>query len=404
MYGQAEGLTNLSATALEQDATGFLWVGTQNGLFRYDGSRFDAFGTAQGLPTSEIVSIADSGGTLFVATTGGVAFFTREHFVPVPFNGSSAITTRRQGVAADDDDNVYLATDNGLFVRRHSGPAELLPPSGPDRTAYSVYRDLKGKLWVGCGNRLCILENQKLAVAPGDLPADHWHCLRNDRNGNLWMLGERSIWVRRAASGKFESLPPIPFAMTAGFAPLLGDPVLEVAWNGDVIVSTPVGLCQRDGKRWRLIDQHAGLANTDITALLADREGSLWVGLAGLGLARWQGYSEWENWGSAEGLPNEGIWAIHRDAADTMWVGTRAGLAFARGGSESPARWTARPEFAGKMTLSLAHSRDNSVWAGTGNDASMGPRGGRRMSRLRERSPTRPKYSWTGTDLCGPPI
>lgn len=96
MYGQAEGLTNLSATALAQDATGFLWVGTQNGLFRYDGSRFDAFDTAQGLPTSEIVSIANAGGTVLVATTGGVAFFARDHFVPVPFNGSAAITTRRE--------------------------------------------------------------------------------------------------------------------------------------------------------------------------------------------------------------------------------------------------------------------------------------------------------------------
>jgi signal transduction histidine kinase/ligand-binding sensor domain-containing protein/ActR/RegA family two-component response regulator len=368
MYGQADGLTNLSATALAQDSTGFLWVGTQNGLFRYDGSRFDAFGVARGLPTSEIVSIVDSGGTLLVATTGGVAFFTHEHFVPVPFNGSLATTTRRQGLAADDDENVYLATDGGLLVRRHSAAAVLLRTSGADAAVYSVYQDPHGKLWAGCGNQLCTVENQSLAVVPGDLPADRWHCFRNDRSGNLWMLGDRSILVRRAATGKFERLPPMPFPAAGGFAPLLGDPVLELAWNGDAIASTPVGLCQWDGKRWRLIDQRSGLLNTDVGALLADREGSLWVGLEGLGLARWLGYSEWENWGTPEGLPNDGIWAIHRDAAGTLWVGTRSGLAFARGGSESPIHWTVRPEFAGQMILSLAHSRDNSVWVGTGND------------------------------------
>jgi signal transduction histidine kinase/CheY-like chemotaxis protein/ligand-binding sensor domain-containing protein len=378
MYGQAEGLTNLSATSLAQDSTGFLWVGTQNGLFRYDGARFDVFDTAQGLPSAEIVSLADSGGALLVATTGGVAFFVREHFVPVPFNGSMATTTRRQGVAADDDRNVYLATPTGLLMRRHAGPAVLLQPSGEDHTVYSVYRDPNGKLWVGCGNRLCTVEHEELAIVGGDLPNEHlpaehlpnehWHGFRNDRAGNLWMLGDKSIWVRRAANGKFEALPPVPLSATTSFAPLLGDPVLELTWNGDVIASAPAGLCQWDGKRWRLIDRHSGLVNTDVGALLADREGSLWVGLAGVGLARWLGYSEWENWGAPEGLPNESIWAIDRDGAGAMWVGTRSGLAFARGGPDSPSQWTARPEFAGKMILSLAHSRDNSVWVGTGND------------------------------------
>jgi signal transduction histidine kinase/ligand-binding sensor domain-containing protein/ActR/RegA family two-component response regulator len=368
MYGQTEGLTNLSPTALAQDTTGFLWVGTQNGLFRYDGSRFDVFDTAQGLPSAEIVSITDSGGSLLVATTGGVAFFVHEHFLPVPFNGTLATTTRRQGVAADDDDNVYLATPNGVLMRRHSGPAVLLQRPGDDRAAYSVYRDPGGKLWVGCGNRLCTIGHEELVVVPGDQPAEHWHCFRNDRAGNLWMVGDKAVWVRRASTGKFEALPPVPLSTDNPFAPLLGDPVLELAWNGDAIASTPVGLYRWDGKRWRLIDQRSGLVNTDVSALLADREGSLWVGLAGAGLARWLGYSEWENWGAAEGLPSEAIWAIHRDAAGTMWVGTRSGLAFARGGAESPSRWTVRPEFAGKMILSLAHSRDNSVWVGTGND------------------------------------
>jgi signal transduction histidine kinase/CheY-like chemotaxis protein/ligand-binding sensor domain-containing protein len=371
MYGQAEGLTNLSATALVQETAGFLWIGTQNGLFRYDGARFDVFDTAQGLPSSEIVSLADSGSTLLVATTRGIAFFTHEHFIPIPFNGAQATTTRREGVAADDDENVYLATGRGLLVRRHMGPAVMLRAPGGDQTIYSVYRDANSRIWVGCGNRLCTVDRGELAVALSDLPPDHWRCFRNDRFGNLWILGDKSIWVRRAATGRLEPLPPIPFPMVDGFAPLLGDPVLEIAWNGDPIVSSPVGLCQWDGQRWRLIDQHSGLPNTDITALLADRQGSLWVGLAGLGLARWLGYSEWENWGASEGLPNDSIWAIHRDAAGNLWVGTRSGLAFAGGGSQSPSHWTARPEFAGQMILSLAHSGDNSVWVGTGNNGLM---------------------------------
>src|ERR1700688_4483715 len=57
LYGQAEGLSNLVPLCMLQDRTGFLWVGTQNGLFRYDGTRFEMFDTTQGLPSSRVLSL-----------------------------------------------------------------------------------------------------------------------------------------------------------------------------------------------------------------------------------------------------------------------------------------------------------------------------------------------------------
>lgn len=48
-YGTDEGLTSVAVKVLFQDRTGFLWVGTENGLFRYDGQRFQRYGSADGL-------------------------------------------------------------------------------------------------------------------------------------------------------------------------------------------------------------------------------------------------------------------------------------------------------------------------------------------------------------------
>jgi signal transduction histidine kinase/CheY-like chemotaxis protein len=213
-----------------------------------------------------------------------------------------------------------------------------------------------------------MLDSERLTAVAPELPAVAWRSIRADRSGNLWILGDRTLWVRRAQAAKFEALPQIPFPTAVSSAPFLGDPVLQVAWNGDVIISTPAGLCRWAKDRWRLIDQRAGLVRTDITAMFADREGSLWVGLAGLGLARWLGYSEWENWGRAEGLPHEAIWSLDRDGAGTLWVGTSEGLAFATSTQTSPEHWSIQPEFASRMVLSIAHSRDSSIWIGTGND------------------------------------
>ena len=56
-YGEDEGLNNLSVHTVLQDHRGFLWVGTQNGLYRYDGVSFLAFGKAEGLPSDRVEAV-----------------------------------------------------------------------------------------------------------------------------------------------------------------------------------------------------------------------------------------------------------------------------------------------------------------------------------------------------------
>jgi signal transduction histidine kinase/ligand-binding sensor domain-containing protein/CheY-like chemotaxis protein len=367
-YGRAEGLNNLVPVALLQDREGFLWVGTQNGLFRYDGARFEFFDSAAGLPTNRISSLQeDAAGVLLVATTGGVARLAGNRFERVLFSGNSLTTSHRQGMAADSAGALYLATDKGLAVRANDGTAELLIV-GSDPRIFSVYRDPNGKIWCGCGTGLCTVEPGKLVPVPAPLPPENWSALSTGRNGDLWLLSRNSIWVRRAQTGSFQPLPPLPAGHAAPFTAVLGDPVLALASDGAAIVSTPQGLARWDQREWRLIDHSRGLPSDDISAILADREGSVWVGMAGLGLSRWSGYSEWQGWTAAEGLPHGSTWAIERDAAGTLWVGTREGLASASAGSGPPSIWTAQPEFAGRMVISLAHSRDNSLWIATRSD------------------------------------
>src|SRR5271163_3516689 len=73
-YGEEEGLQNLVVQVILQDRSGFLWAGTQNGLYRYDGNRFARFGKAEGLPGARIESLYESAdGTLWVGTRTGLA-------------------------------------------------------------------------------------------------------------------------------------------------------------------------------------------------------------------------------------------------------------------------------------------------------------------------------------------
>lgn len=83
-YGPREGLTNLGVRCLLQDRTGFIWTGTDNGLFRYDGNSFRHFGLQEGLPTTGVLDLAESReGLLWVATENGFALGTANRFKPV---------------------------------------------------------------------------------------------------------------------------------------------------------------------------------------------------------------------------------------------------------------------------------------------------------------------------------
>ena len=367
-YGQPEGLANLVPLCLLEDRVGFLWVGTQNGLFRYDGSRFEAFGAAQGLPGSHVVSLyQDRKGVLYAATGGGLARLDQGRFVPVLADGAKLIVDRRQSVTADPSGRLLVATPEGLAVQMSPASEHFnMLPWGAKKEVFSVYTDPHGKVWAGCGDRLCVVEQGKMTAVAPELPHDSWTSLRMDNNGGLWLAGRNAIVVRPAGASRFEPLPP-PLAKS-GFIPFLGDPALEVERNGDIILTTPNGLCRWAHHKWQLIDARSGLARDDVTTILADREGSLWVGFAGLGLQRWLGYGEWETWSAAEGLPHESVWAIHRDKSGRLWVGTNGGLGFSSTRGDAPQRFAVRPELKSKLVLSIGHSGDGALWIGTGND------------------------------------
>src|SRR5580658_9211514 len=111
-YGSSDGLTNLNVRCLLQDRTGYLWVGTDNGLFRFDGTIFQAFGHAEGLANTEIRGLAESPrGVLWVATQGGVARRTGSRFEPVNVGEKG----RFEGVAFDSLGRIYLENSSGIL-------------------------------------------------------------------------------------------------------------------------------------------------------------------------------------------------------------------------------------------------------------------------------------------------
>src|SRR5262249_27592050 len=100
-WAEEQGLLDASVECVLQDRTGFIWAGTDDGLFRFDGRRFLKFSREQGLPRTRVYQLYETpAGALYVATGAGLARLSGQRFTVVggPI-GSAAIS--HQGVAAD---------------------------------------------------------------------------------------------------------------------------------------------------------------------------------------------------------------------------------------------------------------------------------------------------------------
>ena len=112
-FGVTEGLTNLGVVEIFQDRVGFIWVSTENGIFHYDGDRFEAFGQEQGIPSNSSAALGDApDGTLL---TGGLFGLFRLHgnrFEKLSFDFKTV--SWAQGIQSDGKGHTFLGTDSGL--------------------------------------------------------------------------------------------------------------------------------------------------------------------------------------------------------------------------------------------------------------------------------------------------
>ena len=189
-------------------------------------------------------------------------------------------------------------------------------------------------------------------------PASPWSSILTDASGSVWIRSEQRLLELKRGAARFEE-------RDVGLPPADRDYFLSLDTSGNVLVPSPQGLGHWDGAHWRFVGYKSGLPGETVRSALADREGSLWIGLMGTGLARWRGPGRWESYGRLEGFRSEEVWAIQRDRLGQVWVGTTAGLE-----KLFPAHQRGTPDSAKSVHVgagyisSLTQDSDGKLWAG----------------------------------------
>ncbi len=363
-YGNAEGLQNLVVLSLAQDSAGYIWAGSEGGLYRYDGTRFRLMGPDVGLScVGEVEALhVSADGALWASTCSQVFRFDGHRFRAVA--GVSGMLPGLQRIADGLDGRVLLGTASGLYEAGPSGDgggytarAYRLGPridSGPVR---SILRH-GAQLWIGCGDRLCVSESGHVSVYGPDqgLPEDQWNGIAITQNGSVWVRSPSRLYRKPANEKRFvQEGKALATSMFWG--------ALAVDRSGSLLVPTDRGLAIGGAAGWKLIDDHTGLRTPMTSSALVDREGSLWIGSIGAGVARRLDV-RWEAWTKSQGLPSDLIWNIRRDKKGALWVGTAAGLA-KLDGHAPPRVWTAKQGLGGDTVRWLGETSDGSIWSVT---------------------------------------
>jgi diguanylate cyclase (GGDEF)-like protein len=360
-----EGLGNLNIACLGQDREGYLWVGTQNGLYRYDGSQFKRYGADEGIPDRIIDAIfAGTDGTLWVETTAGIYFQQRDGKfaeVPVPVRMNQFLHPTGTTFASNRPDQVVTAASSGgLLLRRQRDKWIAEPLNLGGGYVWSVLYGPDGSLWYGCDRDLCRLKDGKTTKVRDalGLPETEWKTLLLARDGHIWMRSELHIGEMLPDGSHFQLRdflgPSIPEAY----------PDLAEDAQGRILTSRGSSLALWEQDHWRMVTERNGIAPFELQDLYVDREGSLWMGVVGHGLVRWVGEDRWEAYTAADGLSDNLIWYAKRDQQGRLWIGSELGLNWIPKGENTPRIWR-QPGIQISRAGALEVSPDGTIWVGS---------------------------------------
>ncbi len=386
-YGLANGLSNLSIRAGAQDRAGRIWVATANGLFRFDGHRFDRFGTDRGLPEDSVnYVIAGSNGEIIAGSNNGISLGNGDRFRNLPAGEGDGSTMRCIGTGCMDllpGGAVIAATPGGLGMLE--GGAFRLLPETRKWNLRSVYVAPDGWIWA----------TSMTTVHRGRLGADRriaW-----DTAGQPWGLpdaeygapvmdGARRVWIRcRDSLYVMEPGATVFRRSDLQFPPVGRLTSLTVDRHGQLWVPAFNGLWQRDESRgapvWRRYSSQNGLRADPVSAVLWDRYGTPWLGTEAHGMARWNGYPDWRGWQMSDGLSNNGVTAFARDGTGHLWIGTKDGLNELDDGGRFRV-WNAGSGLASNAVRSLATTPDGALWVGSNEGGLTRIASGKELSRF----------------------
>lgn len=357
-----DGLPQLSITSIAQDHDGYLWLGTQEGLVRFDGLVFKVYDRSNSIiPKNTVSDIAvDENGIVWVGTEeGGVVRFSGDRKI---------VLGERHGLA---ENNVTVVTSTGkgeIWVGTNSRGVSVYSGGRfqnydtedglPGNEVNVIYQDRSSNIWIGTREGIVRFDGD------GFVPLDLVEALPDDNITAIYQDTDDVLWI-----GTDNGLSSIhgPAVVTYSSADGLPDNSISSILEddaGNMWIGTVLGGVSRfNGASFETLSEETGLAHNEVNEMFVDREKNLWVGTDGGGLSRLSN-GKFISYTEKEGFASKIAYSIFQDSKRAIWIGSEGG-GVSRLKDGEFTTFSRREGLPGQHVFAIAETSDGSMWFGT---------------------------------------
>jgi ligand-binding sensor domain-containing protein len=366
VWGPDNGITDGNDSVILQSRDGYLWIGTFNGLYRFDGVSFTFFdrsiapgmGQTAGVAVKALCEGRD--GSLWIGTNGAGLARMKDGVFTIYTSQEGLSNDTVRAIAEARDGSIWVGTDLGLS-RFQAGKFTIFG-TGDGLSSNSVkvvYEDRNGALWAGTEGGLDQFRDGAFAHYPLNLPngeKEHKavYAIQESREGSLWfgLYGGGLVQLKDGRQTVFTTRNGLSNNYIHSMAE---------DRDGNLWIGTAGGLNRLADGRFSTYTVKDGLPHNNVARMVEDREGNLWVTVDGTNPLNRFRDGKFLTYTSQEGLPGSIVYSIRQRKDGTIWIGSDAGLSeFSNG------RFTAYADkqFSNHVTT-IIESRDGTLWFGT---------------------------------------
>jgi ligand-binding sensor domain-containing protein/serine phosphatase RsbU (regulator of sigma subunit) len=375
-YSIKQGLSEQKVYTLFQDSKDYIWLGTANGLSRFDGEKFENFTLRDSVATGGVKCIIEDslGYIWFGHLNGGISRFDgsrfeQPHFDSLTFTGDiTNISQVKDKIWLTSVNDGAILADFPIRDIRHIKARQFRGKDGLSDQVFgaTVYHD---------GTLICITDVGLRRYNKQEAKFENYRmphmttyfsstCLLEDRGGNIWFgTYNGGIYKYSMSESRMEVIDLPKSGISSNWVSCLTEDSKGRMWIG----TFGGGIAVIDGTNIRKLDAENGLLASRIYDIIEDVEGNILIADQDNGLTIFKGDAFLTITGK-DILPDQNVNAIFQDKTGALWFGTKAGISRLMSGSDKKAviyNEAGNPIY--KDIRFLREDRDGNLWIGANN-------------------------------------